>query len=462
MNIHNFFIYDNISSKLFPSYHNYTYHENCLNMKRNNINLFRNKNDSLLKKKRNEIINGHNSNSGVTKNEHITRKDNHIQKYNEYRKTFHSFSSQMHNLLLSAKHLKFSNTNLLFEIQKIWRFYQKTKLDCLTQKIINRIYNDNQINHIVENYYKKILITFIIIYSSTTIFPYNKAPNQTPSKTFIRILFYIFQVTKVLEKFSIKNLIFGLNKINKNYLSFDKVIRTLQKNCLVTTHLCFENVEKSYHEIELLCQFIFNSDFYFVYPQKNLVSNFDTKMTTYIKESPKKYYTLVLDLDETLIHSVVNGNKIEKIYYRPYLFDFLKYFKLHCEIIIFSACHKEYGNYILDLIEKEIGYKVFDYKFFREHTTFVDGKYIKDLSKIGRKLDRTIIVDNLIESFEFQRDNGILINSYLPDNDDYSDEDDSLYELGIILKKIIYHNKENKDVRAHIKNLNLMLPNVSL
>lgn len=464
-NIHNFFIYDNISSKLFPSYNNYLYHQNCLNVKRNNINLFRNKDDNLLKKKRNENINGHNLNSCIPIIGSVTRKSNYFPKYNEYRKTFDKFSAEIHNLHLAVKNIEFSYKNLLFQIQKIWTFYQKTKLDCLTQKVLSGIYNNNQVNQIVENFYKKILIVLVLIYTYI-IWADEKAPIQSLSKLFVKILYHLFQMTKLFEKFSINNLFCGLGKIKKNSLILDGVIHNFTKNYLFSTQLCLENIKtvfvSSNNEIDLLCQYIFSSDFCFVYPNKNLVTNIDTKiMFPYIKEPSQKFYTLVLDLDETLIHSVVHENKIKKIYYRPYLFDFLKYFKLHCEIIIFSACHREYGNFILELIEKEIGYKVFDYKFYREHTTFVNGKYIKDLSKIGRKLDRTIIIDNSIESFELQKDNGILINSYLPDINEYNDDDDdddSLYELAIILKNIIHQSKENKDVRVHIKKLNLMIP----
>lgn len=194
-NIHNFFIYDNISSKLFPSYNNYLYHQNCLNVKRNNINFFRNKDDNLLKKKRNENINGQNRNSCIPIIGSVTRKNNYFPKYNEYRKTFDKFSAEIHNLHLAVKNIEFSDKNLLFQIQKIWTFYQKTKIDCLTQKVLSGVYNNNQVNQIVENFYKKILIVLVLIYTYI-IWHDEKAPNQSLSKLFAKILYHLFQMTK--------------------------------------------------------------------------------------------------------------------------------------------------------------------------------------------------------------------------------------------------------------------------
>jgi CTD small phosphatase-like protein 2 len=43
---------------------------------------------------------------------------------------------------------------------------------------------------------------------------------------------------------------------------------------------------------------------------------------------------------------------------------------------------------------------------------------IKDLDKLGRSLETTIIVDNLAENFLLQKDNGIFISTWHEDGDD--------------------------------------------
>ena len=87
--------------------------------------------------------------------------------------------------------------------------------------------------------------------------------------------------------------------------------------------------------------------------------------------------------------------------------------------------------------------KYFDGRLYREHNIQIGQKFYKDLSKIGRALSRTIIVDNFNHSFKFQKDNGILISSFYGDSLD----DKALIELQKILIKI--YNEKN-DVRKSI------------
>ena len=166
---------------------------------------------------------------------------------------------------------------------------------------------------------------------------------------------------------------------------------------------------------------------------------------SYLNFPPKKNYTLVLDLDETLISfKFTQINKgIGKLHLRPGLEDFLEEIKKYYEIIVFTSGTKDYAETILNIIEQKNNSRYFDGILYREHTTIIGKKYIKDLSKIGRDLSKTIIVDNLPQSFKLQRENGILINSFYGDNMD----DRALFELKRILINIY---KEKADVRDSI------------
>ena len=69
---------------------------------------------------------------------------------------------------------------------------------------------------------------------------------------------------------------------------------------------------------------------------------------------------------------------------------------------------------------------------------------MKDISLIGRDLDKTVIVDNMAQNFKLQKENGILIHSFWGD-DEY---DVALIELEKILKKVA---QEKGDIRVILK-----------
>ena len=129
------------------------------------------------------------------------------------------------------------------------------------------------------------------------------------------------------------------------------------------------------------------------------------------KKSNKKY-SLVLDLDETLIHFKPNPNNESsgKIMIRPYLYDFLRNIKKYYELIIFTAATQDYADPIINAIEKDEKY--FDYRLYRIHTVIIDNDFVKDLSKLGRDLNRTIIVDNMKQNYKNQPNNGITIRPF--------------------------------------------------
>lgn len=137
-------------------------------------------------------------------------------------------------------------------------------------------------------------------------------------------------------------------------------------------------------------------------------------------------YTLVLDLDETLVHYYENaGEGAFRI--RPGCEKFLKEMSEIYEVVIFTAAMQDYADWVLDSIDKP---KYISHRLYRQHASPTGMVFVKDLSKIGRPLNKTIIVDNVAENFSLQPDNGIFIKSWFEDP-----QDTALLELAPLLKR---------------------------
>jgi len=85
------------------------------------------------------------------------------------------------------------------------------------------------------------------------------------------------------------------------------------------------------------------------------------------------------------------------------------------EIVIFTASLGKYADPLLDILDKE---KLISYRLFREHCTPYGSSYVKDLSRLGRDLDKIIIVDNSIAAYALQPKNAIPISTWLDDLSD--------------------------------------------
>jgi len=155
----------------------------------------------------------------------------------------------------------------------------------------------------------------------------------------------------------------------------------------------------------------------------------------YLGPRPKgKKRCLVLDLDETLVHSsfkppasgdptpdfivpVVIDGITHKVYVlkRPFADEFLRETAKHWELVIFTASLSKYADPLLDMLDKE---RVITDRLFREHCVLYRGTYVKDLSKVGRKLKNQVFIDNAPKSYLFQPNNAVPITSWFDDMND--------------------------------------------
>eukprot|EP00541_Cyclophora_tenuis_P014927 CAMPEP_0116566542 /NCGR_PEP_ID=MMETSP0397-20121206/14519_1 /TAXON_ID=216820 /ORGANISM="Cyclophora tenuis, Strain ECT3854" /LENGTH=361 /DNA_ID=CAMNT_0004093453 /DNA_START=119 /DNA_END=1205 /DNA_ORIENTATION=- len=159
---------------------------------------------------------------------------------------------------------------------------------------------------------------------------------------------------------------------------------------------------------------------------------------------------LVLDLDETLVHSsfrAVPGAdfvipvQIEDVVHfvyvakRPGVDEFLVEMAKHYEIVIYTASLNKYADPLLDLLDP---CRVIRARLFRESCVYHEGNYVKDMSLLNRDLSQSIIVDNSPSSYLFHPENAIDCSSFIDDP-----QDRELDQIGAFLTGI----KDVEDVR---------------
>ncbi|KAI1332606.1 NLI interacting factor-like phosphatase-domain-containing protein [Xylariaceae sp. FL0255] len=182
-------------------------------------------------------------------------------------------------------------------------------------------------------------------------------------------------------------------------------------------------------------------------------------------QDPKQLKTLILDLDETLIHSMSKGGRMGSghmvevrlntagtaggnmlgpqhpiLYYvhkRPHCDEFLRKVCKWFNLVIFTASVQEYADPVIDWLESER--KFFTGRYYRQHCTFRHGAFIKDLSSIEPDLSKVMILDNSPLSYMFHQDNAIPIQGWINDP-----TDNDLLHLVPLLEGLQYVS----DVRA--------------
>jgi len=166
--------------------------------------------------------------------------------------------------------------------------------------------------------------------------------------------------------------------------------------------------------------------------------------------------TLVLDLDETLVHSIFGKESnpswtfsllFNKEYYlvstekRPYLDEFLEEVSQLYEIVFYTSSVEGYANNVIDYIDQN---KIASGRLFRDACICRNEVYIKDLDRLGRDLSNVIVIDNSPSSYWNNVENAIPIKSW------FNDQNDSeLLDLIPILQSIA----KVKDVRNVIRKI---------
>jgi Dullard-like phosphatase family protein len=214
-----------------------------------------------------------------------------------------------------------------------------------------------------------------------------------------------------------------------------------------------------------------------------------------------KKHTIILDLDETLVHSdfdyhyrnsnndfiqtteenAVNSNfndvrksQLEfhdtffnddetgeeikiRFYVRPGLTQFLKNLSKNFQVGIFTAGIKEYAESVLKILDPKD--EIFSFKCFRESCIKLGRAYVKDLRifEEKRSLNNIVILDNNLYSFANQLSNGILINSFYQEA-----EDQELMNLEMYIHEYLAKCEDIKFVNEQVFKFENTLDNLRL
>ncbi|OHT11012.1 CTD small phosphatase-like protein [Tritrichomonas foetus] len=132
--------------------------------------------------------------------------------------------------------------------------------------------------------------------------------------------------------------------------------------------------------------------------------------------------TLILDLDETLIHSAdypphnsvqyfLSGEPSFYVYKRPGLDDFLRMITEKFDVFIFTFGDREYAEPVLDELCPFIDN---DHRLYRDLCEIKSGKQVrKDLTLFQRSKKEIILVDDNINALHFNPKNTIQIERWL-------------------------------------------------
>ena len=252
-------------------------------------------------------------------------------------------------------------------------------------------------------------------------------------------------------------------KLNENNDFLDKKLLNLSENILNYLYNSINNVNIStltqdfidylnfFEQIYLLFkentkiseEFIYDRLLFTIKLFKSQITENEIKVPYLPPINKNKYkYTLVVDLDETLVHYVEEEDKAY-VQVRPFADYFLNELGKYFEIVIFTAAAEDYADIVLKELDKN---NSVSYKLYRKHTNQSNGIFLKDLNKLGRDINKVCIIDNNKENFGLQPENGLHISSFVGDQNDN--------ELNILSKELMQIVKSNlNDIKPIIKKI---------
>lgn len=95
--------------------------------------------------------------------------------------------------------------------------------------------------------------------------------------------------------------------------------------------------------------------------------------------------------------------------------NFLKVMSQYYELVIFTASLSKYADPLMNQMDVN---SYCTMRLFREHCTYINGVFTKDMSKIGRNMKDAIILDNSPSAYMLQPECAVPIISWYDDPKD--------------------------------------------
>jgi hypothetical protein len=373
--------------------------------------------------------------------------------YEDFIELYSQYDSQLNYISIINN---FNRTYFfLFEIKSFPRtqmnklFLQTYKYSCILDICLVFISKDEELYNVDTAKVKDLLRNFIFLCLNTI--NYKKLESKKVND-FMSEIKYINQDKKTFVDILESMFILLFNGKANDYKKIRKCLKQLLSNINEDTP---EKVLSITNECILFCQ---NCSYYYEdddddddYKKKkkkkkknkpgeteNQSLNSNLIEAPFIKKATDKKFSLVIDLDETLIHnlSLPFG---PYFLVRPGVFELFETINKIYEIVIFTASSKRYANSII----KKIDYKNnVDYILHKKYIIYEEGNPVKRLDMIGRDINKIIFVDNLEINAKYNKKNLYLISSWY--NNVYDDE---IYKLKEKLMKIAISENYNNEIR---------------
>ncbi|CAI9773384.1 unnamed protein product [Fraxinus pennsylvanica] len=142
-------------------------------------------------------------------------------------------------------------------------------------------------------------------------------------------------------------------------------------------------------------------------------------------------FTLVLDLNETLIYSDWKRDRGWRTFKRPGVDAFLEHLAQLYEIVVYSDHLNMYVDPVVDMLDPK---HCIRYKLSRGATRYVDGKHYRDLSKLNRDPAKVIYISGHALESSLQPENSVQIKPWQGEA-----EDTALLDLIPFLEYVAKH-----------------------